>query len=380
MLFVLFDKLEQLMFFVKFSDLFMIIKLIRYIKSFLWYLHRPQKAYKRIQKTSIPLLLSDARYNAHLNKNLRHILIVRHFTPTHPFYNNHFLQWVHKNYPEISSRIRLKRLSGIPANLENTALFIPWLQDPLKERFPRQYQKAFRLQQQCQKQGIPVINSVDSLSRSIKSVALKLIAQTGIRTAKAIPITDGKSFNPGEYGLSYPLIIREDQIHSTTMSFITNEENLNTVAWENFKQPVAMEFIDVKGEDNYYRKYRYVLVGNTGAPRHLIISKKRFVRADDRVDDDVCREEEWQYTQSFRDPNHDLLNQARKVLGFDIVAFDYSYDNNGEIVVWEPNPFPVLWQISNEKKDSSHQLQTINRLYKVLLDYYLEKAGIRDHF
>lgn len=348
----------------------------RYIEQFIWYLQHPKKACSLIQKIQIALLLNDAHHNACLNKTQSHILIVRHLSSTHPFYNDHFLQWIRQNYPQISSRIRLKRLSGIPVNLKNTALFIPWFQDPLKERFPSQYLKALRLQQQCQNQGVPVINPVDSLSLSIKSKALKVIAQTGIRTPKAIPITDGKSFNPGEHGLSYPIIIREDHIHSSSLSIVTNEENLNNLLWEDFEQPLALEFIDVKGEDSYCRKYRYVLIGDIGVPRHLIISNNWIVRADDRVDDDACREEEWLYMQSSRDPNHNRLNQARKALGFDFVAFDYSYDKNGELVVWEPNPFPVLWSISNDKKGSVHQLQTINRVYKGLLNYYLKKADL----
>ncbi len=39
---------------------------------------------------------------------------------------------------------------------------------------------------------------------------------------------------------------------------------------------------------------------------------------------------------------HDILDAARRELEFDIAAFDYSFDANGEIVVWEANPFPDL--------------------------------------
>jgi len=260
--------------------------------------------------------------------------------------------------------------------LKNTTLLIPWLQDPLKECFPHSYQKAIDLQDLCRRNKIPIINKVESLSNSIKSTALKIIAKTGIRTAKVIPIVGFETFDPKAHGLSYPFFIREDQRHGGSMSLICNYKDLGKFPWKNFLQPVAVEFIDIQSKDGYYRKYRYVMMGNVGVPRHLVISGNWCTHADGRINTNPAREEELRYLQCISDPNHARLNQARMALGFDFVAFDYGYDQEGSLVVWEPNPLPIFWNHYNEQTDCFYQKPTIDRLYKALLSYYLQRANM----
>ncbi len=316
---------------------------------------------------------SDAAHNESLRENESRILIARH-PSVHLDYNEHFLHWVRSSHPEIASRIQLCRIPARGIDWDRIALFIPWVQDPLKEVFPLDYHFAMRMQLRCRARGIPIVNAVETLSQSIKSVALPIIGNLGIRTARTVRITDRKAFLSSFGGLTFPFFIREDREHTCSCFLVRDEKEVRRINWQAYSHPVAVEYIGVQSEDGFYRKYRYVLFGNEGAPRHLIICPHWIVHAEQRVQTSHARKEEAHYVEN-PDPNHEILNQARKALGFDFVAFDYSYDSSGQLVVWEPNPYPVLWASFNDSPLYDYQSTTMERLYEGMLNYYVRTAG-----
>ena len=135
---------------------------------------------------------------------------------------------------------------------------------------------------------------------------------------------------------------------------------------------VASEYVDVRSHDGCYRKYRYFMAGSRGTPRHLIVSPNWEVRPTDRVRTQATREEELAFvTAPF--PHHALFDGARVALGFEIAAFDYSYDASGGLVVWEVNPYPDL---SRPKKEVGDYLEaTVEKSYAILADFYAEGIG-----
>ena len=78
------------------------------------------------------------------------------------------------------------------------------------------------------------------------------------------------------------------------------------------------------------------------------------------------------------DPNHEILQRAQRALGFDVVAFDYSYDRDGRLVVWEPNPFANLWQGFNRDAYYDYQQPFLARIYDALLTYYVGRSRLDD--
>ncbi|MBD2201089.1 hypothetical protein H6G33_00540 [Calothrix sp. FACHB-1219] len=316
--------------------------------------------------------IRDAINNIRYSKR---ILVVRQ-RDHQSTYNDYFLYWVSQNVPEAAHLFEVHYLPCEINNWERYALFLPWLQDPLKERFPHIYKYAKELEAQCHLHNIPIVNPVDNLSNSIKSIASKLIGDVGIRTAKTIPITDIEDFKKTKGGLSTPFFIREDWIHGSQIFFIQHPEEIENVSFEKFIAPIAVEFLDVKGEDGLYRKYRYFAMGDEGIPGPLMVSKSWEVRDnDDRVINEAIIAEEIAYF-SGEDPNHYILQKARKALGFDFMAFDYSYDNQGNLMVWEPNPFPVIWGSHDSEPNKKYQLPSMDRIYTALLKYYLQRANI----
>ncbi len=73
------------------------------------------------------------------------------------------------------------------------------------------------------------------------------------------------------------------------------------------------------------------------------------------------------------DANHILFQRARRMLGLDVVGFDYAYDRVGRVVVWEANPFPD----TNYPEDprSRHIVPATQRTFAAMARLYLRRAG-----
>lgn len=328
----------------------------------------------RKTRRSILLMIQDALYNARYTRGDKRILIVRHRKHLCN-YNNHFLRWVMQQVPEAAPLFELHRIPHRIKDPHRYALFLPWLQDPLKEKFPGDYYHAKQIEMQCQEYNIPVINSVDTLSNSIKSLASRTIGSVGIRTPKMVPIVDPEAFKREQGGLSTPFFIREDRGHGGRIFFVRFPDELQHIPFEAFTAPVAVEFIDSRDKDGLYRKYRYAAIGDEGVPCQLMISASWEVRAAKRIANEAAVAEELAYLNK-EDPNHDILQSARRSLGFDFVAFDYSYDAQGSLVVWEPNPLPVHWPSLYNRQNMKYLAPAQDRLYTKLLRYYLMRANL----
>jgi len=292
-----------------------------------------------------------------------------------PSHNDHFLAYLARSRPAARKLFELHRLPCRVRDWSRYALFLPWVQDPLRERFPAVYAQVRALEQACTAKEVPVVSPADSLSRSIKSVALPIIRACGVRTAEAVPVGDVGELRRVAASLGFPSLLREDRVHSGEMTLIRDDAELEAASPDGLDHPIAMEYIDVRSSDGFYRKYRYVMIGDVGFPRHLIVSRSWLVRARDRIRTPAVLEEELAYLGA-EDPNHEVLRRAQRALGFDVVAFDYSYDRDGRLVVWEPNPFANLWQGFNRDPYYGYQQPFLERIYDAMLTYYVERSRL----
>lgn len=266
----------------------------------------------------------------------------------------------------ITSRIDFSRYS----------LCVPWIQDPVKERSEKVYRRIQVLEKKCQEHQIPVINPVDSLSNAIKSRAAGMLSGAGLRAAETKRVTDLEAFRKNQLGLKFPLIFREDGGHGGLVRLLKTQKDLDAFPLEKSKKPIAVEYVDVRSpEDGLFRKYRYFVIGEIGMPLHLFVSKHWEVRnIRERVvfANDTQLEEVSYLTKP--DPNHEAFVCARKALGLDSVAFDYSYDLQGRLVVWEANPFPMVkyWR----RKDCVYKNPYTTRVFAHMAQFYLLRAQI----
>lgn len=344
-------------------------------------LHLKHPVYRRVRTNCIRLLRrhpcerADRRHNARLSAERPRILFLRDHHP-HGDYHCFFLRWLWRHHPDLAARCELRRVGWQPERLDDYALVAPQVQDPCRELYPRTYDRVQALQAACAVEGIPVVNPVQTLSNSRKSLAAVVMRDCGLHCAPVLPAGDARELDAALEQVGFPCILRDDLRHGE-MTLLRGPEDLARLDIRSYRDQVVCGFIDTADEHGIYRKYRSVLVGDRSVPRGLLLSRHPVVRGRNGIHDDRSIAEESAFLAA-TDPNHEALDAARRALGFDIVAFDYSYDRDGRMVVWEPNPLPMNWDRESEAARDRlvHQLPAIERIHATYARYYAERAGL----
>jgi len=318
---------------------------------------------------------SDIRSNRRYATTGKRFLVVRHGV-NKPWFYELILDWVASELPEIRPLFELHQLPCRVRNWSSYALHVPWFQDPVQLWSPRAYRQACRLAARCDEHQIPVINRVDKLLNAAKSNGASLIASVGIRTPRMFPIENEEEFKETLGGLSLPILVREDWGHSGLILRIDNMNDVHDLQLARFSRPVAVEFIDTRTDaDGLYRKYRYVAAGDEGVSQSMHVQRDWLVRGGKCVFSDELKDEELAYINAPNE-NHEKLQHARRALELDFVAFDYSYDRDGELIVWEANPYPYL---HFSKGNRRYRLASLERVLAAIVKLYLLESGLPVH-
>lgn len=283
------------------------------------------------------------------------------------------LDWLAENHPEERARFELHTLPARVGDWSRYRLHVPWLQDPVQNWSVRAFDRANRLAAECDERGIPVVNRVDRLINVSRSLAAGKLASAGLRTAAVRPLSGGDDLVPSALGLALPLLVREDWGHGGPMIRIDTEDELEAVDLRPFRRPVAIELVDAISPDGIYRKYRYVVAGDVGVRQSMHSSLGWIVRGADQsvATDEICAEE-IEFLEA-HEPAHDRFVAARRALGLDFLAFDYSVLGDGEIVVWEANPYPKLHLLTGRR---GYRAPPTKRVFAAMTALYLERAGL----
>lgn len=298
-------------------------------------------------------------------------LIVHHKSKYRGFYDV-VLDWILLNLPEQRRLFDLRPLPWHFPARHRYAVMIPWLQDPVEKWCPRTYQQVLELSRECDLQKVHVVNRPERLARAGKFEGARLMRGVGLHTPQVVRIDDARRFKRDFFGLSFPFFVREDCGHGGPMIRADTPEKARAIALDQFQEPVAIQLIDLQSpHDGLYRKFRYVVAGDFGVPHHLQVSTEWITRGDRRVINETTRAQEIAYIEE-RCPFHDLFQSARKALGLDFVAFDYSLDAGGMPVVWEANPYPYLHFSQNTL---SYRNEAMHRTKAILLAFYFQCAN-----
>jgi len=320
----------------------------------------------------VPLAWRDAERNQRWSTADRRFLVIRHPRKKPNFYDV-LLNWLEERHPDLRTRFELQRLPCHVRDWHSYVLCIPWLQDPVQAWSPTAYAQANRLAADCDARAIPIINRVDRLAAAGKAAGAALIASAGIRTARMARITDPALFRETRCGLDLPLFVREDWRHCGPVIRVDSEAEMSRVPLSQFRRPVAVEYIDVRSpSDGLFRKYRYLAAGEIGFPLSMHPSKHWFVKGSDTEFSASLRDEELDFLVQ-PDPNGARLQAARRALGLDFVAFDYSYDRNGQLIVWEANPFPAIHFGSEHRR---YRWPAVSRVLAAMTRLYLNRARL----
>lgn len=311
-------------------------------------------------------------------RNLRHAwgerrFLVLHHPAKQPFMYDVLLDWLAVFHPDVRALFELHVLPFPVRDWSRYALHLPWLQDPVEAWSPATYRRAARLAAACDRHGVPVVNRVESLRNAAKSEGSRRIASAGFRTPRMARIDDPAEFRRTLLGIPLPLFVREDEGHGGPMLRADTADEARALALESFRRPVAVELVDLRGPgDGLYRKYRYVVAGETGVRQSLHVSRAWAARGSDTVFDEALRDEEVAFVEG-PEPEHERFVAARKALGLDFVAFDYSLDASGRPVVWEANPFPFLHFVGGRRR---YRRAATERVLAAMVALYLSRAGM----
>jgi hypothetical protein len=316
--------------------------------------------------------LWDSLQNLRYTWGERRFLVVHHPSKG-PFMHDTLLSWLAACYPEVRALFELHLLPCHVRDWSRYALHVPWLQDPVQAWSKTTYWLARRLAAACDRHGVPIVNRVERLGNAGKSTGARLIGSTGFRTPRMALIEDLEEFHQTHLGIPLPLFVREDEGHGGPMLRADTEDEVQALPLGSLRRPVAVELIDVRSPgDGLYRKYRYVVAGDIGVRFSLHITQDWVAHRRNIVFNEALREEEVAFLRG-AEPEHARFLAARRALGLDFVAFDYSLDHAGRTVVWEANPFPFIHFIGGRRR---YRLTATERVLAAMVKLYLTRAGM----
>ncbi len=198
-------------------------------------------------------------------------------------------------------------------------------------------ESALNIEKMARQLGIPVINGVKNAAAN-HSFFMQTWHEHGLQCARCQNFDDFE-----ELALDYPLILRRDGVHRGQDVFLVNNpveaQRLIDARKKDKAQAnldLAIEYIDTRGADGYYRKYRSYVVGDRILPRHVFFSRHWLVNYEHLVANSDSVEANRMLVEGGEESALEVLKAAR-LTGSEIVALDYSKDADGRCVFWEAN-------------------------------------------
>jgi hypothetical protein len=328
---------------------------------------------RRRTSSAAELAQWDAAQNARYVRGDDRILVLRDAELAPHFYDL-VLDWLALYFPDVRARFELRSLPCRVGDWSPYKVLVPWFQDPLEMWLPRAYDQVMALMAECDRRDLPVVNRVDRHTNAAKSTGATLIAGAGLRTARMAVIDDEDAFRRTRLGIPLPLFVREDWSHGSRLLRADTEAEARALPVRTFRRPVAVELIDLRSPDGLYRKYRYVVAGDSGVRQSLHVTRDWLARGgpEETVFTEALRDEEIDYT-SRPEPHHERFVAAARALGLDFVAFDYSLDGDGNPVVWEGNLYPLLHLPGGRRR---YRRAPTTRVLAAMAKLYLVRAGL----
>lgn len=265
---------------------------------------------------------------------------------------------------------------------ESTILNYPvvafFYRDPLNILYPREYAYAKKIEKICTENNIKFINTPDALSNSVKSIQLKILQENGFCVANFFPFNDLSELK--SFAISnYPIFIRYNAGHDSDGSFMQGlfysyEDVLNNISnslfesKRHFKDKIAIQWVDTKFSDGFYRRYRAFVTRSDAIKGNVFISHDWYIHGKNAIRNEITSNEQNSFMNSvFTTKEKDFFIKANKALELEFSAYDYSYTKDEEIIIWESNPHPALTKwTENEPFRTRITNLLANHLSKVL--------------
>jgi len=216
--------------------------------------------------------------------------------------------------------------------------------------------------------GLPVVNPPERVLRTGRvETAERLAHLPGVRTPRTAAFPreslDGQTLAAA--GFEWPLLLRTPGFH-TGLHFrkVERAEDLAAALAElPGKEVLAIEFLDTRGADGLFRKFRALIAGEGLYPLHLAITEQWMAHrytAEIMAERPRLRGEESAFLHDmprFLGPDvMAALEAVRQTLGLDYAAMDFGLMPDGQVALFEANaavnipppPPEPLWDYRRE--------------------------------
>ena len=189
----------------------------------------------------------------------------------------------------------------------------------------------------------PVINHPGAVRRTGRvQVADRLRTVSDVLTPR-MKLCSRDAF-AGDLGLGWPMLVRSLGFH-TGEHFVKvghSAQTADAVAALPGDELLAIEYIDTRGDDGVFRKYRMLTIDGRLYPLHLAASrdwKVHYFSADNRAE---FRAQEQAFLENPESAIGDgavaALHRIAAALALDYGGIDFALDRNNQVVVFEANP------------------------------------------
>jgi hypothetical protein len=181
--------------------------------------------------------------------------------------------------------------------------------------------------------GLRIVNSIETFSNQ-HSWYLSRWREAGIRCARFERFSDVDTIT-----LPYPMILRCDGLHKGRNTYLVQSRTeaqraLEETRAEGVAVDLALEFIDLRFPDGYYRNRFVFVAGNNVIPRQHAIGRDWLLNFETAEASPQSVREDREFRQH-GEPCSELVLRAARATGADIVGLDYGISPRGDYVFWE---------------------------------------------
>jgi len=198
--------------------------------------------------------------------------------------------------------------------------------------------------------GKPIVNDPDKIGHTTRdAVAERLPGIPGCRIPGILRLNAGTEASEATLEtllpFSFPLLARPAGTHGgDDFEKIGDLADLaGFLAERRDSDHYVIEYIDYASRDGYFRKYRFIFVGDKIMPYHLCIGNdwKLHHVSTDMANQPWMQQEEAAFLENphavFSAANYEALREIRTRVGLDYFGIDCGLDSQGNLVVFEVN-------------------------------------------
>ncbi|MCP3471159.1 tetratricopeptide repeat protein [Bradyrhizobium sp. CCGUVB1N3] len=231
--------------------------------------------------------------------------------------------------------------------------------------------------------GKPVVNEPEKALRTTRDATAAVLAGIpACRVPRTLRIAAGHVLPPAGNDLTFPLLARPAGTHGGEFfARFEDPDALTAFLAERVSEDrYLIEPIDYRSADGFFRKYRFIFVGEEILPYHLAIGDGWKLHRDstDMASQDWMQREEEQFLRApksvFSAGHYDVLQMVRSRIGLDYFGIDCALDGRGYLVVFEVNASML---VHDENPDFPYKDPFVRRI-KTAFDAMLRRLARTD--